>query len=44
VRPGEPDSDLPGPLIAVLILAGLAAVTAGALGVKQIVSGRDAPA
>ena len=44
VRPGEPDSELPGPLVAVLILAGLAAVTAGALGVKQLVTGPDATA
>jgi hypothetical protein len=44
VRPGEPNSDLPGPLIAVLILAGLAAAAAGGLGVKQILSGRDATA
>ena len=44
VRPGEPDSDLPGPLIAVLILAGLAAAAAGGLGVKQILSGRGATA
>jgi len=35
VRPGEPDGELPAPMIVVLVLAGLAAVAAGALGVKQ---------
>jgi hypothetical protein len=42
VRPGEPDADLPLPLIAVLVLAAIAGLAAGALGVKQLVSGRTA--
>jgi hypothetical protein len=42
VRPGEPDADLPLPLIAVLALAAIAGLAAGAVGVKQIVTGRTA--
>lgn len=42
VRPGEPDGDLPLPLIAVLLLAGIAGLAAGALGIKQLVTGRPA--
>lgn len=44
VRPGEPDSDLPAPLLVVLGLAGLAGAVAGGLGVKQLVSGGGATA
>ena len=44
VRPGEPDSDLPAPLLVVLGLAGLSAAVAGGLGVKQLVSGGGATA
>ena len=42
VRPGEPDGELPGPLIVVLVLAGIAGLAAGALGVKQLVTGQTA--
>lgn len=42
VRPGAPDSRLPGPLVAVLVLVGLAAMAAGATGAKQLLSGRGA--
>jgi hypothetical protein len=42
VRPGEPDGELPLPLIVVLALAGIAGLATGALGVKQLVTGRPA--
>ena len=42
VRPGEADGDLPAPVIAFLILAGLAALAAGAATIKQLVVGRPA--
>ena len=42
VRPGEPDGELPLPLVVVLVLAGIAGLAAGALGVKQLVAGRPA--
>ena len=42
VRPGEPDGELPLPLIVVLVLAGIAGLAAGALGAKQRLTGRPA--
>jgi hypothetical protein len=42
VRPGEPDGELPTPLIIVLVLAGIAGLAAGALGAKQLLTGRPA--
>ena len=42
VRPGEPDGELPAPMIAVLLLAGIAGLAAGAAGVRQLLSGRTA--
>lgn len=42
VRPGDPDGDLPAPLVAVLILAGLATLTGMGLAIKQLVVGRPA--
>lgn len=42
VRPGEPDGELPLPLIVVLVLAGIAGLAAAALGGKQRLRGRPA--
>lgn len=42
VRPGEPDGELPLPLLVVLGLAGIAALAAAALRGKQLLSGRPA--
>ena len=42
VRPGQPDGELPTPLIAVLLVAGIAGLAAGALGAKQLLTGRPA--
>ena len=42
VRPGQPDGELPPPLIAVLLVAGIAGLAAGALGAKQLITGRPA--
>jgi hypothetical protein len=42
VRPGEPDGDLPSPLIVALILAGVATLLALAWNLKQLVVGRTA--
>jgi hypothetical protein len=42
VRPGEPDGELPVPLIVVLALAGIAALAAAALRGRQLFTGRPA--
>lgn len=40
VRPGEPNGEMPRPLIALLVLAAIGGLAAGGMGVKQIVAGR----
>lgn len=42
VRPGDPNSDLPAPLVVVVVLAGIAALAGTGLGVKQLVVDRPA--
>ena len=40
VRPGAPDGDVPAPLIALLVLAGIAGLAAGGLSVRNLVLDR----
>jgi hypothetical protein len=40
VRPGKPDGEMPAPLVALLVLAGIGGLAAGGLGVKNHITGR----